>query len=276
MSLEQISNKAISEDVLFEISRGTIPGYTPIVQFANAPNIAATMETIWPEGGEYVFPPSATIMRLSSVDTEDTLTGTGLQKIMVFGLAADYSWQYEIVDTNGLVGTETKKEYLRINELKGIQAGSLGTNVGNIYLGTGALTAGKPAIVYSLISNGVSKYHNRSSQAVFSIPKGHKLGIIGILSGVGAGKDFTVNLFHKLSTGIWNVVGGIPLYENSVNVPFRVFPFFPEGSDITLMGRENGATGVAVSANGSFILERVDKEVDFILPGSLLSSPVWV
>lgn len=275
MSLEQISNKSISETPFFEIGRHTLPGFTPLLLNAEALNVGSTVETIWPEGGLYKTPTVATIMTLSGLSANDTLLGTGIRRVLIVGLDVNYKWIYETVSLNGLTPVNTVNEYLRINMMQAVECGSLETNDDTIYLGTGIVTAGKPAIVYSLIPNGTLSHINKSMQGIITVPKGYTCYITSCFAGVGAGKDFKIGVNTRLKEECWVRCGTLPLYENSVNIPFSIMPNFPEKTDIMILGRETGATGVNVSGTLSLLLERVDFTEKFIIPNSLITSDTW-
>jgi len=273
--LGRFSNEALSENILFEIARGSIPGFTSITITGNNPSVGTVLETIWDESGLYVYPPTPLQFTISSVSNDDTANGTGARAVFIIGLDAEGNWQTEISPTNGQAGILTEKTYSRINVAYNVSAGSAGRNLGKMYIGTGALTAGVPATVYGSIDGTSNTRDNTMKQTPFTIPKGYVGYVTGFVVGLEAAKEGTLSIFHRVQNQLMRGEGELILYQSplqiSLSTPFR----FPALTDIELRGF--ATTGdLFLRANMTVILERVDETVPFILPGSLLPSEEWV
>ena len=152
-----------SADFFVDVRQGKIPGTNLFNIDGENPDFAAggAIETVWGFGGLYSFPAAAATLAIQSSDANDTLAGTGAQKVRVVGLDANYVGISETVDMNGLTTVNTVATFLRVNTFFVVQAGSGGTNAGAITALNGADTVANMAIGDS-----------RAIQAVFTVPAG--------------------------------------------------------------------------------------------------------
>jgi hypothetical protein len=88
-NFRSISQIGTSEPFELQVSRGQIPGHDFVHKFGYNPTIGVTDETIWSQGGVYVYPTTASTMYISSSSTADTAAGTGARTVTVSGLDAD-------------------------------------------------------------------------------------------------------------------------------------------------------------------------------------------
>jgi hypothetical protein len=146
------------------------PSYIHIYKFGQNAVVGNSMETIWQQGGLYSYPPSASTMTVSSSDVNDTSAGTGARTILISGLNGDYNETSETITLNGQTAVTTVNSYIRMNRVLVLTAGSGGVNAGIIYVGTGTVTAGVPANIYTTI-NGDG--NNQTLQAFWTVPAGY-------------------------------------------------------------------------------------------------------
>jgi len=197
-----------------EVVKGNIPNHKQEILRGTNVVIGITAETVWPFGGIVTFPTSAATVTLSSNSALDTLAGTGAQKVLIRGLDANRDQIFETVDLNGLTGVSTINSYLRINQLRVTQAGSLLNNQGRIFSGIGTITAGEPATVFNLI-----EINDAISQSAFiSIPDGHRGLIYDARVGVDTGKAVEVN--PK------TLVGGVLINTGSIEIASPLLSLF--------------------------------------------------
>lgn len=154
-----------------QVARGQITWHRGVFIFGvnNSVPASATPGTVWAGGGSYAFPAAATVMNISSSSANDTSAGTGARTVLIEGLDGSYNEISETVTLNGQTAVNTLNSYLRINNLEVQSVGSGATAAGTIYAGTGTVTAGVPATIYSLIVLG----YNASTQAVYTVPAGY-------------------------------------------------------------------------------------------------------
>lgn len=164
-------NNVNIEDFQIGVASGDLsPSYKQIYKFGQNQAVGNSVETIWEEGGLYVYPPSATTMTVSSSDANDTSAGTGARTIQISGLDGSYNEVSETIIMNGQTAVTTSNTYLRVNRALVLTAGSGGANAGIIYVGTGTVTAGVPVNKYTTI-NGDGL--NQSLQAFWTVPAGY-------------------------------------------------------------------------------------------------------
>jgi hypothetical protein len=153
------------------VSSGALsPSYEQIYKFGTNSSVGNSVETIWQQGGLYSYPPSASTMTVSSSDVNDTSAGTGARTVLISGLDASYNEASETIILNGQTAVTTVNTYIRMNRALVLTAGSGGSNAGNIYVGTGTVTAGVPANIYTVINGDGS---NQTLQAFWTVPAGY-------------------------------------------------------------------------------------------------------
>ena len=167
-AVNSITRQAKVEPFDLQVSRGQISFHQPIFQFGQAPTVT-TQQTLWVGSGVYAFPASASVMKVSSGNANDTSAGTGARTVLVGGLDANYNVISEVVSLNGQTAVNTTNSFLRINDFYVVTAGSGNTAAGTLYVGTGSVTSGVPATVYSQIQTA----YNAQSQAVYTVPAGY-------------------------------------------------------------------------------------------------------
>src|SRR5210317_1936199 len=146
------------------------PSYKQVYKFGQNASVGNSIETIWLQGGLYVYPPSATTMTVSSSNANDTSAGTGARTIQISGLDGSYNEISETITMNGQTPVTTSNSYLRMNRAIVLTAGSGGVNAGIIYVGTGTVTAGVPANKYTTINGDGT---NQTLQAFWTVPAGY-------------------------------------------------------------------------------------------------------
>ncbi len=150
-----------------QVAEEQIPWHKNIYKFGQNAVVGNSVETIWQQGGLYSYPPSATTMTVSSSDTNDTSAGTGARTVQIAGLDGDYNEISETITLNGQTAVTTSNSFLRVNRGLVLTAGSGGANAGIIYVGTGTVTLGVPANVYTTINGDGT---NQSLQAFWTVP----------------------------------------------------------------------------------------------------------
>jgi len=129
---------------------------------------------VWPYTGILPLPAAALQMKVSSSSTDDTSNGTGARTVFLEGLDASYEEISETITLNGQTEVLTTQSFLHINNAYVATAGSGLSAAGDIYFGTGTVTAGVPATVYDLIKFD----YNQRITGSYTIP----VGFTGYLS----------------------------------------------------------------------------------------------
>ena len=164
-------NNVNFENFVLDVSSGALsPSYKQVYKFGQNAVVGNSMETIWQQGGLYSYPPSASTMTVSSSDVNDTSAGTGARTVLISGLDASYNETSETITLNGQTAVTTVNTYIRMNRAIVLTAGSGGVNAGIIYVGTGTVTSGVPANIYTTINGDGS---NQTLQAFWTVPAGY-------------------------------------------------------------------------------------------------------
>jgi len=172
----------IAQDYLLSIGEGDITGHTPFTKYGRVSGVNNGLVDMWPGEGTtptiYVFPPSAIQFNVVSSSSNDDTGNTGIAKIMIVGLDANYAEQTEEVTMDGTTIVTTTKSFIRINLSYATQVGSYGGAVGTITIKNTANT-----ITYDTISIGLTV----SRTLVYTVPAGKTLYLTSLTAASGAG-----------------------------------------------------------------------------------------
>lgn len=158
-----------NEPFELQVARGQISWHRSVTVFGYNPDLDTSEESVWPNGGTVPHGQAASVLKVSSDSANDDSTGTGARTLLIEGLDADYKEVSEIVTLDGQTAVNTTKTYHAINNLVVLTVGSSGHNVGTIYLGTGVVTAGVPAVIWDLIN----PTYNQRTTAHYTVPAGY-------------------------------------------------------------------------------------------------------
>jgi len=145
-----------------------------VQKFGRIPDIdsAGGGEEVWDGEGAYTYISAAAAMKISSSDAKDTSAGVGAKTVRVYGL--DTNWQEVVQDVtmNGQTGVALPTSLLRVYRMFILTVGSEEDNAGDIWVGTGTITAGVPAVKHAGIKAGMGQ----TLMAVYTIPDGPPTG----------------------------------------------------------------------------------------------------
>lgn len=167
--VSSISRTGAFEPFDLQVARGQISFHEAFCQFGINGAVGTSLETVWVGGDSYTFPSSATTTTISSSSASDTSAGTGARTVFVDGLNASYERVTETASLNGQTGVTLTNQYLRVNKITILTAGSGGTSAGSIYVGTGTVTTGVPAVIL----NRTGSSSNESESGFYSVPAGY-------------------------------------------------------------------------------------------------------
>ena len=166
--VSSITRMGKNEPFELQVARGQITMHSSFCQFGINATVGTSNETVWIGSNAYTFPAAASVLKVSSSSASDAAAGTGARTVQIQGLNAAYEAVVETVILNGQTEVNTTNSYLRVNKMTVLTAGSGGTSVGNIYAGTGTVTAGVPAVVV----NQTGILSNESESAFYTVPAG--------------------------------------------------------------------------------------------------------
>ena len=159
MSTQFLGAKMATQNVYLDISRGNYSNATSLNIFGFNRSIGTDFETVWNDGGNYVYPTSALIMSLVSTSAADTMD------VLIVGLDINYNAIIETVTLTGTSAVTTSAAFFRINSAVILT----GSNVGDISISNGGT---KYAFIEAII--GITQ------SSVYTVPAGHSLYLVRI------------------------------------------------------------------------------------------------
>ncbi len=167
--ISSITRQGAYEPFELQVARNQIQGHRNVTVFGFNPDVDTTQVSVWPLPSLITFPSSALQMTVSSTSANDTSAGTGARTVVVQGLDANYNEVTETVTLNGQTPVTMAASLLRVNYAYVATAGSGNSAAGDIYIGTGTVTAGVPATVYDIIKFD----YNNTTTGSYTIPAGY-------------------------------------------------------------------------------------------------------
>jgi hypothetical protein len=213
-------------------------------KFGRNATLSNSRETFWTGSTLYTYLGAATAILVSSSSGNDDLSSTGAEKVMVYGLDANYAEISEEVTLDGQNEQTTSAEFLRVYRMVVTQAGSTGANEGVVYAGTGAVSGGVPANVYARIEIGVGQ----TQMAMVTVPAGYDAYITSLYAGVAAADNCSVELAVRPFGEAFQTKFNFEIYQNHFHHVFE-FPLKVEQKgDIEVRG--TNATGAGIGSAG--------------------------
>lgn len=196
-------------DYKSEVATGLRQGDTLWNKFGYNTDIdAAAAETVWAYGGTFSHMTAAATLNITSSSSADTNTGpgTGLQRLLIYGIDANFESQVELINMNGTSTVTTTNTWRGVNRMVGYIHGSSETNVGNI---TATATGGGSTVqAYIPASEGVTQ------QAIFHVQANHTFVLSKLFLNV-----------NKISAGNPTVTLSVWVYSHVSNGKYKIFQY---------------------------------------------------
>ena len=216
-----ISKFGRTESFEFQVGKGDIGYHTAVHVFGfNADADSATEETVWPPGTAIPYLSAPVTMKVSSSSAVDVNTsGTGAWTVLITGINNNGEEASETVALNGQTAVNTTKTYSFIQSVTVLAVGSGEANAGNIYVGTGVVTAGVPAVIHGFIGIG----ENNSLTGAWQCPIGHTAYVTvgSIASGTETSGNFVTGRLKLMgSNGIQRTAAIITIFNTYASFDF--------------------------------------------------------
>lgn len=169
MTISSISRQGAYEPFELQVARNQIQGHRAVTVFGFNSDVDTSQVSVWPLPSLIPFPAAAIQMTVSSTNANDTSAGTGARTVVVQGLDANYNEVTEVVTLNGQTAVTMAASLLRVNYAYVATAGSGNSAAGDIYIGTGVVTAGVPATTYNIIKFD----YNDTITGSYTVPAGY-------------------------------------------------------------------------------------------------------
>jgi hypothetical protein len=203
MTTPYVSQTQYGKNELFElqVARGQIQGHRNVTVFGFNPDVDQTQVSVWPLPSLITFPAAALQMTVSSTSASDTAAGTGARTVVVEGVDAKYNEVTETVTLNGQTAVTMSASLLRVNYAYVATAGSGNSAAGDIYIGTGTVTAGVPATAYDVIKLD----YNNTTTGSYTVPAGYTAYVSQGLFSTGQPSGTTQVQGRLLTRGLNNI-----------------------------------------------------------------------
>lgn len=175
---QSITRIGRNEPFELQVSRGQITGHANELISGISGSVGTSYTTVWNQNTVYAYLSAAAVMQISSSSANDAAAGTGARTILINGLDANYNQISETVTLNGQTAVNTVNSYLRVFQIAVLTAGSGEAAAGSIYAGTGTVTSGVPAVIYSVYATA-----NGATAAIWTVPAGYTAYLTGYASG---------------------------------------------------------------------------------------------
>jgi hypothetical protein len=232
----------------YDIAEGNITGHVAFSKFGRVSGVNNLLVDVWPGEGAsasiYVFPTVAQQMNVVSTSANDDNSNTGINKLMILGLDANYAEITEEVTLDGTNAVTTAASFLRINGCYSTLVGTASGAVGTITIKN---TSGTPnTITYGGISIGLTACR----QMIYTVPAGKTLYVTSLVVGSGAGGNalkLNVTIFtpkYKLFGSTTFLPTGETLSINSETVRDLEMPaVIPAKTDVKVSVQGDYASG---------------------------------
>lgn len=249
-----ISKQGKYEPFEFQVGKGDVGYHTIVHVFGyNADADSAAEETVWPPGTAIPYLSSPVTMKVSSSSTADVATsGTGAWTVYIKGINNNGEEADEIVSLNGQTSVDTTKTYSFIQQVTVLTVGSGGSNAGNIYVGTGVVTTGVPAVIHGFAGLG----ENNSLTGSWQCPTGHTAYVTygSISSGTENGANFIAGRLKLMGSNGIQRTAAIVTFANGL-YPFDfTFPVKINAGERVTATVKTSADNEAVSCYFQIVL----------------------
>lgn len=245
-----------ARDFLFDIARGAYPEYTLVHISGHNDILGNTVETMWNHNGLMPYPSAPTTFTISSSDANDTAAGSGARTGHVVGLDANWDEVEVPFVLNGQTGVTLATDLIRIGKIWIDTAGASGFNEGDVYIGTGAITVGVPAVVYGKVDID----HNISSTATYSVPAGYTAYVVNSSFGSDSVKEYRIRFLFRPFEGLFYLIHHLHTRESIPDFPIAGAYVMPEKSDLEIRAKVETGTSRA-HAQYDIVLARNAPEV---------------
>lgn len=228
-----------------QVARGQITMHSSIQKFGYSTVIDGTTYPIWNVAANRTYLTTAAAMKVSSSSASDASAGTGARTVLIEGLDQNYAPISETVTLNGQTAVDTTKSYLRVLHITVLTAGSGGKNAGVLYVGTGTVTAGVPAVIHELAPIGF----NTELSGVYTVPAGFTAYLYqGGLTSQSNGNNYITGTLSYSNQGSPWVTPAVTIFTaDMVNYNFTYPLVLPEKTDLEARATVSAGTSSATS-----------------------------
>ena len=227
-----------------DLGLGLVNGRSSFAIIGSQDDIGTSFAHLWNGGGNMVYPVVAETLEVVSSDANDTIAGTGAQKILISTLDIDKAQQTPVeVEMNGTTPVVISGTHFRTNSFVVTQVGTVGTSgvaIGAITLRVsgGGATRGK------IIAGGTS-----DTKSHYTVPEGKTAVWVQAAPFSPKGEDVQFRSRFQLGgVGVFFIGATAPNYQNSIVYKFHTVLVLPEKTDFLLEAKSTNASTFGIEA----------------------------
>lgn len=231
----------------YNVSAKQVPSTWDFNKFGHNETVGTVFETLWSVGSTYIYPGSAFAMKASSGLAADS--GATLE---ITGVDSAYDVQVEIVNLTGQTPVLTTAEFLRVYRARVLTHPAGVPNVGELFVGTGAVTNGVPAEKFTTIDSSFGQ----TLQAFLTVPRNHHAQVYQYRVFSNSQKDTTVALWYRPFGEVFKISDIAHFFENGVPVDYPFPKRFEAKTDFEIRARvKAGDAQISGGIDGIMVLD---------------------
>lgn len=170
------------------------------------------------------------VVGVSSTDADDTSAGAGAQTVRIFGTDSTGVLAFNDVSMTGLTAAFTADEFKSVHSIITLTSGASNWNEGTLWVGTGTVTSGVPAV--RMLSMEIA--HNKSFTGYYVVPTGKKLVFNQFITTIAGNKEGIVHIATSLDGIQWAQQGE---FAQSLQPDVIAIPALAAGIHVKLTGQ---------------------------------------
>lgn len=260
-------NPVLTLDFLLEVNKGNVEGHSMLGVVSSNAAVGTSFTDIWSGGGDMVYPTVGETLEVVSDDANDTIAGSGAQKVSIITLDSSGDPQVSVVDMNGLTPVTVAGGAIHFNTNRFVvsQSGTVrGRNAGNITLRVVSAGATRAVIPF----NASKGLEGSSFNSHFTVQNGTTAFWIQSTIFPPKGEDINVRSMFQLGGAGQFFVGGVSSsYQTGIVYPFKTGLGLPEGSNFLMQAQSTNAGSFVTIVTEFLIVENA-----FVLTASVMSA----
>lgn len=240
MTLPSAYDRGLGLSFIDAVSRGEVPGWLFERKFAFA-NVGTTEQPIWEGGGTYEFVDIPEDVTIVSSDTNDTIAGTGAQKVKVIGFNNGIILN-EIIDLNGTTLVTLANQYDFIHRCLVVQAGAAAPIIPAIANSAGAAgTITLTGVTSTAVRAVIVENKGGSLQGLIRVPAGEEWQIHDVTVTAGKGQELSIKSYIRVpGSQVWITIAEGQLIQDGIIIPAH--RILPARTDLIFTGKTSAGT----------------------------------
>ena len=240
----------LKENYLNErVSLGVIPGVTILRLYGVNGATTTTHETLWDNSSLYVFlQANMSSPTIVSSSANDAAAGTGARTVRITGVDSTFATKTEDVTLNGATPVSLVNNYMSINSIIVLTAGSGLVNAGTLTLAAGGTTHGFMAAAI-----------NQTTSFIYTVPTGYSLLIRECASSsrstTAGGHEFYIRYSTNLGLVYLAHIDGFLNTGSRIEKQLDAPLYFPEKTQIQGTILSSAGTGPCYGVASGWLID---------------------